>query len=211
MNKSTRSSLIFGLIFILIGAWFLAVQLVPGLSWFWQIITWPVIVVIVGVFLLVLGFVLRAPGMAIPACVVGGVGAILYWQNATGNWDSWSYIWALVPGFVGVGLMLMAILGEGGRDVFRVGAWMSLISLLFFGVFGAFFAGNVLGIYWPVLLIVFGLWVLVQPLFRRKQIPAPQPSEPVETVESVEIVEPEATETIETVESIEPEDIGEDL
>lgn len=205
MNKSTRSSLIFGIIFILIGAWFLAVQLVPGLDWFWQIITWPVIVIIVGVFLLVLGLILRAPGMAIPASIVGGIGGMLYWQNATDNWESWAYAWPLIPCFVGIGLMLMSILGEGGRETFRVGAWMSIISLIVFAIFGAFFGARVLGTYWPILLILFGLWVLIQPLFKRKPKPA------AENLESAEVVETETDASMTTVESIEPEEIGEDL
>lgn len=193
MNKRTRSSLAFGFLLIVLGAWFLAVQLVPGLNWFWNILTWPVGIIIIGLFLLILGLVLNAPGMAIPASIVGGIGGLLYWQNATGNWDSWAYAWSLIPGFVGVGLMLASLLGEGGRDTFRVGAWMSIISLTVFAVFGAFFGASVLGTYWPVLLIVFGLWVIIQPLFKRK----PKP-----------IVEPVS---VEPVESIELEEIGDDL
>ncbi len=216
MKNSTRSSLIFGIIFILIGAWFLAVQLVPGLDWFWRIITWPVIVIIVGVFLLVLGLILRAPGMAIPASIVSGIGGMLYWMNATGNWESWAYSWPLVPCFVGVGLMLMSILGEGGRNTFRVGAWMSIISLIVFALFGAFFGARVLGTYWPILLIIFGLWVLVQPLFRRKAAPVSEKIEPIEKVEPAEIADSMEADTVEAntdegIKSIEPEDIGEDL
>ena len=169
MNKKTRSSLVFGFLMILIGGWFLAVQIIPGLNWFWNIISWPMIIIGVGVFLLLLGLILGAPGMAIPACIVGGIGGLLYWQNATGNWESWSYAWTLIPGFVGAGLMLASLLGEGGKENFRVGAWMSFISLIVFVVFGAFFGANVLGTYWPVLLIAFGLWILIQPLFRRRK------------------------------------------
>ena len=182
MNKRTRSSLVFGLLLILIGAWFLAVQIVPGLDWFWDIISWPLIVIAVGVFLLLLGLVLGAPGMAVPACIVGGIGGLLYWQNATGNWESWSFAWALIPGFVGAGLMLASLLGEGGKDTFRVGAWMSFISLIVFALFGSFFGANVLGTYWPVVLILFGVWILIQPLFRR-------------TKKVAETVQPEIIET----------------
>ncbi len=192
MNKRTRSSLVFGFLLILIGGWFLAVQLVPGLDWFWNIFQWPMFVIGIGVFLLLLGLVLGAPGMAVPACIVGGIGGLLYWQNATGYWESWSFAWALIPGFVGAGLMLASLLGEGGKDTFRVGAWMSLISLIVFVAFGAFFGANVLGTYWPVLLIVFGFWILIQPLFRRKKKTAePVSAEPVsaEMAEDVEIIE----------------------
>ncbi|MEA3349907.1 MAG: hypothetical protein U9Q82_04725 [Chloroflexota bacterium] len=168
MNRKTRSNLTFGILLILVGGWFLAVQMVPGLNWFWKILSWPMIIIGVGVFLLLLGLMLGEAGMAIPACIVGGIGGLLYWQNATGNWESWSYAWSLIPGFVGVGLMLASILGEGGRDSFRVGAWMAFISLIVFSIFGAFYGIAVLHTYWPVLLIAFGVWILVQPLFKRK-------------------------------------------
>jgi len=216
MNKRTRSSLTFGFLLIVLGAWFLAVQLVPGLNWFWGIFTWPVSIIIVAIFLFLLGIVLNAPGMAIPACIVGGIGGLLYWQNATGNWESWAYAWPLIPGFVGAGLMLAAIMGEGGRETFRVGAWMAIISLTVFAIFGAFFGANVLGTYWPILLILVGVWVLIQPLYKRKaaSVPAPVEAEVSEVVET-ETLEPETLE-IEAIEedavnSIEPEDIGEDL
>ncbi len=190
MNKRTRSSLVFGILLILIGGWFLAVQIVPGLDWFWDIFQWPMFVIGTGVFLLLLGLVLGAPGMAIPACIVGGIGGLLYWQNATGHWESWSYAWTLIPGFVGAGLMLASLLGEGGKDNFRVGAWMSLISLIVFVVFGAFFGTNVLGTYWPILLIVFGFWILIQPLFRRrKKSAAPVDVEASEEAEIIDIEE----------------------
>lgn len=166
MKKKTRSNIAFGLILILIGGWFLAVQLVPDLGWFWEYVSWPVIIIGVGVFLLLLGLILGEGGMAVPACIVGGIGGLLYWQNATGNWESWSYAWALIPGFVGVGLMLSALLGEGGREDFRVGVWMSMISLIVFAILGNFFGLSMLATFWPILLIVFGVWILIQPLFK---------------------------------------------
>jgi hypothetical protein len=167
MSRKTRSNLAFGILLILIGGWFLAVQMVPGLGWFWNIFAWPMIIIAIGVAFLLLGVVIGAPGMAIPACIIGGIGGLLYWQNVTNNWESWAYAWTLIPGFVGVGLMLASILGEGGRESFRVGAWMSFISLIVFAIFGALFGQSVLGVYWPVLVIALGVWLLVQPLFKR--------------------------------------------
>ena len=40
---------------------------------------------------------------------------------------------------------------------------------ILFIVFGAFLGGpNLLGDYWPVLLILLGLWFLIRPLFRSR-------------------------------------------
>jgi hypothetical protein len=121
-----------------------------------------------GACLLVFGLVVGAPGMAVPACIVAGIGGILYYQNAMGDWESWSYIWALIPGFAGVGGMLASLLGGRPSASFRSNLTLVFISLVMFLVFGAFFGANPLGAYWPVLLIALGVWMLIQPLFKKR-------------------------------------------
>lgn len=164
MDRRRRSSLAVGLLLILIGAWLLVTQFVPGL----QInFTWPWILIGVALFLLVIGTLTGAPGMAVPACILAGLGGLFYWQDATGNWESWSYVWALIPGFVGVGVVLSNLLEGKFSQGIRDGGSLILISLALFLVFGSFFGGlNVLGPYWPVLLILLGLWLLVRQMFR---------------------------------------------
>jgi hypothetical protein len=166
MDSQRRSSLAGGLVLVLLGALFLAVQWVPGLQlWF----SWPLIIIGIGVLLLIVGLLTGVPAMAIPACIVGGIGGLLYWQNATGNWESWAYAWALIPGFVGVGMVLSGLLGGDTRQTVRGGAWLILISLVLFAVFASFFGAlGLVGRYWPVLLIGLGLLVLAQSLFRSR-------------------------------------------
>jgi hypothetical protein len=155
---------------ILIGGWFLALQIFPEISnWFWGTFDWPFIIVGVGAFLLIFGLVAGAPGMAVPASIVAGIGGILAYQNATGNWESWGYVWSLIPGFVGIGVMLAALLGDGGREGFRSGLTMVFVSIILFLIFSSIFGANPLGSWWPVLLILLGLWLLIQPLFRKRQ------------------------------------------
>jgi hypothetical protein len=166
MNRRRRSSLAGGLVLILLGAWFLVAQWVPGLQ-VW--LSWPLIIVGVGALLLIIGLLTGVPAMAVPACIVGGIGGLLYWQNATQNWESWAYAWVLIPGFVGVGIVLSGLLGGEARQSVRGGGWLILISLVLFTVFGSLFgAPGLLGPYWPVLLILLGLLVLVRPLFRSR-------------------------------------------
>lgn len=170
MARRTRSSVIGGTLLILLGLFFLVLQMMPEqMAWLRLEVSWPLIVVGVGLFLLIFGLLVGAPGMAVPACVVGGIGALLYWQNATGNWDSWSYVWSLIPGFVGIGVILNGLLGgEKLRDSLEGGFWLILISLVMFAIFGSFLGGLTLfGSYWPVLLIVLGLVVLVRSFFKR--------------------------------------------
>jgi len=166
MDSKRRSSLAGGLVLILLGALFLAVQWVPGLQlWF----SWPLIIIGIGVLLLIVGLLTGVPAMAMPACIVGGIGGLLYWQNATGNWESWAYVWTLIPGFVGVGIVLSGLLGGDTRQMVRGGGWLILISLVLFAVFASFFGAlGLVGSYWPVLLIVLGLLLLAQSLFRSR-------------------------------------------
>lgn len=123
MEYKNRASVTAGLILILIGAWFLALQLIPGLRvWVNLALSWPLIIIGVGVALLIIGLLTGAAGMAIPACIVGGIGGLLYWQNATGHWESWAYAWTLIPGFVGVGIVLTGLMrGQAGRRLLRGG------------------------------------------------------------------------------------------
>ena len=170
MNKRRRTGLVGGTLLILLGLWFLLVQLVPGFEGLLNLeFSWPLFVIAAGFVLLVLGLVVGEPGMAVPACIVGGIGVLLYYQNATGNWASWAYAWTLIPGFAGVGAILAGALGDKPRQSVRDGLNLIVISAVMFVIFSSFLGGqNLLGPYWPVLLILLGLWFLIQPLFRKK-------------------------------------------
>jgi hypothetical protein len=170
MNKRRRTGLVGGILLILLGLWFLAMQVVPELQTMIDIeFSWPLFVIGAGVVLLILGLLTGEPGMAVPACIVGGIGVLLYYQNATGNWASWAYAWTLIPGFAGLGAILAGVLGDKPRQSIRDGVNLILISAVMFLIFGSFLGGlDLLGPYWPVLLILLGLWFLIQPLFRRK-------------------------------------------
>jgi uncharacterized integral membrane protein len=99
MNKSQRASLTVGVILVVLGAVFIASNLVPSFhNLLNQVNTWPMIIEIVAAGLLILGLMIGVPDMAVPATIVAGIGGILWWQNATGNWASWAYMWALIPG-----------------------------------------------------------------------------------------------------------------
>jgi hypothetical protein len=166
MEHRVRSSLAAGLVLVLLGVWFLIMQFVPGLQ-IYTALSWPLIIVGVGVILLVIGLFTGVPSMAVPASIVGGIGGLLYWQNATGNWESWAYTWTLIPGFVGVGTVLASLLGGESRQGVRGGVWLILISLLLFAAFGSFFGAlGLVGSYWPLLLIALGILIFVRSLFQ---------------------------------------------
>jgi hypothetical protein len=168
-DRSHAPALRFGLVLIILGGLFLLFRMVPGLLGWAGGSSWPLIIVGVGIVLLLIGAVTGAAGMAVPAAIVGGIGALLYWQNATGNWQSWAYAWTLIPGFVGVGMLIAGLLDGKGEPV-KGGLWLMAISLILFAIFSAIMAPFVggpvlLGRLWPVMLILLGLLLLGRALF----------------------------------------------
>lgn len=163
-----RSSIVAGLIMILVGALFLLINLFPNVAARLDVARqWPLIIVALG-GLFLLGALLGTPPLAMPGSIVTGIGGILYYQNLTGNWASWAYIWTLIPGFVGIGIILTNLLGARTRSQFREGGRLLVISAVLFVIFSAFFNGlGGLGQYWPVLLILAGVWLLFRNRFRR--------------------------------------------
>jgi hypothetical protein len=172
--KRRRGNLVLGIILILMGGWFLATQFYPGLEDLIPIrLTWPLIMVAVGLFLLVFGVLTGGTGMAVPAAIVGGLGVLFYWQDATNNWESWAYVWTLIPGFVGVGVLLDGLLSGRFRQAWGGGMTLIVISAVMFVIFGSFLGGPIsMGDYWPVLLILLGVWMLVSMLLGSRRTSA---------------------------------------
>lgn len=168
MSQQARTSLAFGLVLILLGSYFMLMNFFPGLpSLLPASFTWPWIVIAIGAALLLLGLVVGAADMAIPAFIVGGIGGILLYQNTTGNWASWSYMWALIPGFVGVGTIVANSI-KGNWTELREGLRLLFISGVLFVIFSAITGGpNLLGQWWPVLLIILGVYVIISPRLPR--------------------------------------------
>jgi hypothetical protein len=173
MEKRNRTQLVLGLILILVAGWLIVTRINPDLAKIIHLppFDWPMWVVLSGAMLLVLGLLVGAPGMAIPACIVAGIGGILYYQNATGNWESWAYMWTLIPGFVGLGSILAGILGDDFKQSVHHGLNSLIVSVILFAIFGTFFhAWNIFGVYSayvPIaLLFLSGIWLIVRGFLR---------------------------------------------
>ena len=173
MNR--RGSLTFGLILILLGGWFLTLQFVPDVAdWFESVVDWPFWIIGPGLIFIFAAMVSTVTELAIPGSIITGIGLILAYQNTSGDWESWSYAWALIPSFVGVGIFLSFLLRGQFRKAFSEASGPFLTGLVMFLIFGSIFRATFgqdpfLGKYWPALLIVFGLWLLVRPFFRRSR------------------------------------------
>ena len=163
--QQNRTNLALGILLIVIGAWLVLTRQVPSLqNWLDDNFAWPMWVIGAGLLILLIGLLTGAPGMAVPASIVAGIGGILYYQEATGDYGSWAYMWTLIPGFVGVGTILAGLLGEYTRHNLSRGLNLLVISAVMFLVFATFLGGlDILGDYGAaVILILLGVYVLIR-------------------------------------------------
>ncbi len=162
-----RSSVVGGIILIILGVLFLVKEIAPQYFQFWD---WPFVIIGLGLVFLIWALLSGSGGLAVPGAIIGGIGGILYYQNLTGNWESWSYIWSLIPGFVGVGVILSGLIDRNVRETLGAGLTLIIISgILFFAFGSAFGFRSDLARYWPVLLIALGLISLVRVIFSKKK------------------------------------------
>lgn len=171
--RQNRSNLFLGLLLILIGGWMFVTRQVPSVqAWLDANFIWPMWVVGAGALVFLIGLITGNPGMAIPASIIAGIGGILYYQETTGNFSSWSYMWTLIPGFVGVGEILAGLLGERTRRNLSSGTKNLVVSAVMFLAFGTFFGGlSILGDYGaPILIILLGVYVLVRGFIRGSKV-----------------------------------------
>ncbi len=158
---------------------------------------WPLIMLVPGVMLLIAAFGRDEanPGLAGAGAVLTTLGLIFFYQIASGNWESWAYIWALLPASVGVSQMVSGarndddILAKAGARVARNFGVIFAIGLVFFELI-IFDRGGIGGYLLPLALIAVGglmLWehyrrggtIPFADMFQRQEPPAtPPPSHP---------------------------------
>lgn len=160
--------LVFGLILVALGVLFLLAELFNVSLWRYL---WPLFILVPGV-LFFAGMVTGGPkvgGLAIPGSIITATGLLLLYQNTTGHWQSWAYAWSLIfPISLGIGLWINGR-WSGDDHLQRDGAFFMKLGLAIFLLAGMFFelllnisgfrsslVGKVL---WPVLLVVFGLYL----------------------------------------------------
>jgi len=174
MSEHKRRSIASGLILILLGLAFLAFQIFPALrAWANLEFTWPVSILIVALALVVIGALTGTADMLVPAAIVGGIGGILYLQNSRVlTWESWAYLWTLIPGFAGIGVFLAGLLKWKKREIID-GLQTMLVSAVLFLVFGSLM-GDMFGVfpfrqYLPILLIALGVFLFIRAVIDRRR------------------------------------------
>jgi hypothetical protein len=137
---------------------------------FWGML-WPFIIIgfgalfFVGMFLLGKSFA----WMAIPGSIIAANGLMLFLQNLTGRWETWSYSWTVILMSIGVGIYIMgAWQGDASRR--RAGLKLFEVGAVMFVIFGAFFEiifslgapEGLRGYVFPVALLLLGSYLVVK-------------------------------------------------
>jgi hypothetical protein len=164
-----RGQLALGVILILLGGLFIAQMQIPAMKgWMELYMKYPLNIVAVGAGIFVVGLLLGAPGMSVPAAIVAAVGGILYYQELTKDYTSWSYMWTLIIAAIGAGEAVGGLLKRTWGEV-RSGLNTIVVSAVLFVIFASIFGKlNLLGAYGPaILLVLVGVWVLVRGLLRK--------------------------------------------
>lgn len=131
---------------------------------------WPLIVIVPGFALFALAAALgrEARLLAVVGAIVGGTGLILLGQSLTDYYQSWAYLWTLLPVFAGFALVAMerrdgeaASAGAGRALILSGGIMFVVFTTLFEGlIFHRGLIGN--GIIVPALLIALGVALLLR-------------------------------------------------
>ncbi|MCJ7435574.1 MAG: hypothetical protein MUO77_18995, partial [Anaerolineales bacterium] len=125
-NRSNSGALVGGSLLIAFGV-LAALQQIFRDVFTWSLV-WPIIVIVFGGMFFAGMFAggKQVSGLAIPGSIITGIGLLLLYQNLTSHWESWSYGWALIVLFVGIGIYIMGLYGgdvgqkAAGQSVMRV-------------------------------------------------------------------------------------------
>jgi hypothetical protein len=173
MDRKSRTQLVLGFLLVLAAGWLILSQVRPEwTAWLHLNFDWPMWVILSGGALLLIGLATGNSEMAVPACIVAGIGGILYYQNASGDWASWSYMWTIIPGLGGLGTLLSALISGTLKKEGRHAVNTIFVSVILFAIFAAIFGGlDILGPYKDYaligLLFIFGLWLILRGVFRK--------------------------------------------
>ena len=150
---------------------------------------WPFYVIAPGLALVAFGLTqARGSGLTIAGSMLAMIGLVLLYQNATDQWESWAYAWALVaPGGSGIGMLLYGT-RSGDARMARDGFFTILTAIGLFAAGLVFFEG-IIGIsgerlplpQWalPAAIIVIGLLLLLRGFTARRVVLEPSaPAQP---------------------------------
>ena len=167
-SQRNIGSLVGGALLIIFGMLAMLGQLFRSLD-FWGTF-WPFIIIGFGILFFVgmLAGGRSVSGLAIPGTIITTLGLMLFYQNITNHWESWSYGWTVILMSVGLGIFIMGAWGQSQTQR-AAGLGVLRIGVILFIIFGAFFeliftAGRSFGlrsIIFPVGLVLLGLYLIL--------------------------------------------------
>jgi hypothetical protein len=167
-SQRNAGSLVGGGLLIIFGLLALVGQLFRGFN-FWNTF-WPFFIIGFGLLFFVGMFAggRSVSGLAIPGTIVTTIGLMLFYQNISNHWESWSYGWTVILMAVGLGIFIMGAWGQNASQR-TAGLRVLRIGLIMFVIFGAFFeliftSGMPFGlrsIIFPAALILLGLYLIL--------------------------------------------------
>ena len=151
-NTTGRSNLFSGILLILLGVILFLGQFVY-LHWY---DSWPLLIIGIGVLFLA-GFALDLTnyGLLMPASILLITGTLFLYLDRT-TWHNMSYLW---PTFIlapGIGFIFMFFFGPAKNHLWFPGILLITIAALFYAEQWDYLR------YWPVLLILLGIYLLVE-------------------------------------------------
>jgi hypothetical protein len=134
---------------------------------------WPIFIIAPGLLLFATIFMNKESTavLSIPASIITMVGGILYAQNLTNHYESWSYTWTLILVAIGLGQVLQGHLQQN-LSLQSSGKRTLSTGLVFFTAFAAFFEififqtwqHSLMGRYaLPLGLIIAGIYIFSKP------------------------------------------------
>jgi hypothetical protein len=120
---------------------------------------WPMIITGIGLMFLIPGSWPHIRAFRIPGFILTGLGIIFTYQWITYDWVSWTYIWALLPVFTGLGIVFA---NPHNRKAALAGNIVLGIGFMLFLIFATVFSDHWQIVrYWPLILIILGGWQLL--------------------------------------------------
>lgn len=184
-EKRNYGALVVGIILICLGALALFERLFQGTR-FWGMV-WPLIIIGFGAMFFV-GMFMAGKSfawMAIPGSIIAINGVMLFLQDLTGRWETWSYSWTVILMSIGAGIFIMGA-WQGDESRRRAGLKLFEVGAVLFVIFGSFFEilfslgvpDGLRGYVFPVALLLLGSYLVVKRsglLFARSTKSSDQP------------------------------------
>ena len=156
-----------GVLLMLVGVILLALIWMPWL-WGWiELEYWvPLAIAILGVLIGIVAVRFGLPRLTIPAIVFSGTAYLMYWQHTSGRTASWSYLWTVIPGLAGLGLLVSGLFALQADEI-RSGIALMALSAVLYTAFGSWLGGlNLLNPQWVFVLFGVVFVLLLRPMMR---------------------------------------------